>query len=315
MYKALLLGCGNIGALYDLDSEEVLTHAKAYTKHPQFELTIFDLNKDLQHNIAEKYNADILNELSDNSFEKFDCISICTPTSTHFELLSRAINNNIKVIICEKPISNNIAEIVGLENLYHKNNSKVLVNYIRRFQPAYTELKKQLTGILAEERLTNISIRYQRGFINNCSHALDLLQFLTDREINLKNIVISNRVFDHFESDPTLSMNGEWDHTYVSINGLPNVKFSLFEIDLYFEHTRISIQQAGKSISYYHAAKSDLFLQPLLIDSEKSKENCLNNYMNPVIDHAYQLLNGSITHDTFLSTSRLNQLMLNYIKN
>ena len=315
MFKALLIGCGNIGALYDLNSEEVLTHAKAYSMHPQFELTIFDLNKELGNSIAEKYNAAILNELSENSLGNFDCISICTPTSTHFEFLSKAIKLQTKVIICEKPISNCISEIVKLEYLYHKSNSNVLVNYIRRFQPAYIELKKQLTGILAQEYLTNISIRYQRGFINNCSHALDLLQFLTDREINLKNIAITNSVFDHFESDPTLSMNGEWDHIYVAINGLPNVKFSLFEIDLYFEHTRISIQQAGKSISYYQAAKSDLFLQPLLIDSEKSKEDCLKNYMIPVIDHAYQLLNGSITDNTFLSTLNLNKRVLNYIKN
>lgn len=315
MYKALLLGCGNIGAQYDLENEEVLTHAKAYSLHPHFKLTVFDVNKVLKEKIAEKYKADALNELSEDSFNNFDCISICTPTSTHFELLSKALHHNTNVIVCEKPVSNNPEEIAEVENLYRKGNSKILVNYIRRFQPDYIELKKQTEEILTTERLTNISIRYQRGFINNCSHAFDLLQFLTGRDIDLKNISITNRVFDHFESDPTLSMNCKWENTNIAILGLSDVKFSLFEIDLYFEYTRISIQNAGRNISVYSASKSDQFLQPLMVVKELSKENCLKNYMNAVIDNAYQLLKGSKTNDNFLSASKLNQHMLNYIHN
>ncbi len=29
MFNALLIGCGNIGALYDLETDQVTTHAKA----------------------------------------------------------------------------------------------------------------------------------------------------------------------------------------------------------------------------------------------------------------------------------------------
>ena len=47
MYKALVIGCGNIGALYDLESNKVLTHVKALTNHPGFEVTIFDTDSEL----------------------------------------------------------------------------------------------------------------------------------------------------------------------------------------------------------------------------------------------------------------------------
>ena len=48
MFKALLIGCGNIGALYDFDNTQILTHAKGYALHPAFELTVFDINKELE---------------------------------------------------------------------------------------------------------------------------------------------------------------------------------------------------------------------------------------------------------------------------
>ncbi len=315
MYKALLIGCGNIGALYDLESEDVHTHVKAYSMHPHFELTIFDVNKDLQEKIATKYVTKTLNELTEDSLKYFDCISICTPTSTHFEYLSKVLKCNTKVVLCEKPVSNIIDEITQLKTLYNQSHSKLLVNYMRRFQPDYIELKKQILGILNEEQLTNISIRYQRGFINNCSHAFDLLQFLINKDIDFTNVSITNKVHDHFEIDPTLSMSCDWHGTNLSITGLSNVRFSLFEIDIYFEHTRISIQNAGKSILFSRANLSEQFLQPLMLDNEISKENCLKNYMIPVIENAYQLLCGSVSNDNFLSSCNLNQMMLNLIKN
>jgi predicted dehydrogenase len=179
MYKALLIGCGNIGAMYDWDNEQVLTHAKAFSKIDEFEVDYFDINNQQSSMVASRYNGNIIFDL-DKAFENdfYDIISICTPTSSHYNLLHKALRGKIPVIICEKPISTIKNEIDELITLYGVSESKVLINYIRRFQLSYQKLKNIIAILQKSDELSSVSIRYQRGFINNCSHALDLLQFL-----------------------------------------------------------------------------------------------------------------------------------------
>ena len=57
MYKVLILGCGNIGAGYDFDNEQVLTHAKAFNLHPEFSCVFYDQDHALSKRVAEKYDA------------------------------------------------------------------------------------------------------------------------------------------------------------------------------------------------------------------------------------------------------------------
>jgi predicted dehydrogenase len=315
MFKALVIGCGNIGAGYDFANDEISTHAKAYFKNKNFALSIFDTDKNTVKKVKEKYDCAVVPEINAMTIAPFDCVSICTPTATHFKYLKAALEIKNKVIICEKPISYSYDELSGAESLYRSKQSKVLVNYVRRFQPDYINLKHTVRKLMMKERFTNISIRYQRGFINNCSHALDLLQFLTETELNLKNIIISNRVKDHFENDPTLSMTCAWGDTNVSILGLSNVRFSLFEIELYFEHTRISILNSGKSINICSAQPNKKFLQPLQVNAMGSKEDCLKNSMANVVAQAYQLLVSREAQDNFISALKLNQLILKAIEN
>lgn len=309
----MVIGCGNIGAGYDLDTDQVLTHVKAFSKNEKFLLSIFDTNKLLAKTISEKYNCNVVDEINNNTLTNFDCVSICTPTQTHFEYLTKTIDAKVKVIICEKPVSNNFLELQNLRNTFQKNSSRVIVNYFRRFQPSFIQLRKKIESIAQNEKLSNISIRYQRGFINNCSHAFDTIVFLMSREIELTEIKKHNQINDHFENDPTLSMQAKWGETNVDILGLSNVLFSHFEIDLYFEFHKIIIKEAGQTIEIYKAEKSPTFLKPLV--NQTTFTDCLKNYMCPVIENAEALLTNHLLKDNFLQAICLNQRMLNYLDN
>lgn len=313
MYKALLVGCGNIGALYDFENDHVLTHAKAYALHPDFTLTVFDINKELEARVANRYRAQTIHTPIHEAISQFDCVSICSPTDTHAFFLTEAMKANIPVIICEKPISNKTRELASLEVTYQQQHSKVIVNYIRRFQPVYAELKRSISKILEHERLTNIAIRYQRGFINNASHAFDLIQFLFDQPISLTQVQITHSVNDHFLNDPTLSLHGMWGTTNFIVHGLVNIQFSHFEIDLYFSSQKIMITDAGRTIIRMEAPVIGSFLQAPI--QKESHYNCLNNYMENVISYAAGLLYGTNTKDNFLDSVKLNQQMLTFIQN
>jgi predicted dehydrogenase len=311
MFKALLIGCGNIGALYDLETQDVLTHAKAYAQHPGFSLTVFDPNKELETRIAITYHATIAQPIDEVYLKQFHCVSICSPTQTHVAWLHMAIQAGVPVVICEKPVSNNSEELTALAASYQEGNTKILVNYIRRFQPAFIALKQIISEWMEQETLTNVAIRYQRGFINNASHAFDLLQFLLNKLINLEHVKISHAIYDHFLHDPTLTLTATWGQAGFNAMGLTNVKFSNFEIDLYFHIYKILITDAGKTIRILEAPVKGTYLQPL---AEKELwQNCIADYMKPVIQHAFSLLEGSSTADNFQQSVTLNQQMLKYL--
>ena len=311
MYKALLIGCGNIGALYDLDSEQISTHAKAYIHSGNFELSVFDNNKELAKSIALKYNVTYVDNY-EKIIQNYDCVSICTPTDTHFEILNKAINANIKVIICEKPVSKKQKELVKIIELYKTSKSKIIVNYFRRFSPAFINLKKKISTELQAHKLLTISIRYQKGFLNNCSHAIDLIQFLFNCEFKLKDVEKRNEVFDYFIDDPTISLNGYWENVFINISGLVNISYNIFEIDLFFDKSRISILNSGDNLILFNSDYNNNLSCSKYISKEYEQNSCIKNYMQPVVLKAVNLLKHEGELDNFIESALLNFKMLKY---
>jgi predicted dehydrogenase len=302
--NALLIGCGNIGAQYDLDHNEVLTHAKAYHKLG-IKFSVFDPNHSLARKIAETYGARQIKNIEGIDPEQYNLFSICTPTSTHYEYLKKFLPLKGKVIVCEKPVSNSSAELNELKKFYENSGSQVLVNYIRRFQPAYFHLREFIKQTKAVQNLHSISIHYCRGFLNNCSHALDTVEFLTEKRIELNNINITRKEFDAFKNDPTLSMKAEWNNVKIEITGHTS---QVFEIHLQTGNTGISITDSGRKIAVHGSSNTQPFLLPLSL-----QENCLRDYMLPVIQHAKDILQSPGKHDNFIESCDLNLKMLNLI--
>lgn len=311
MYHALLIGCGNIGALYDLNSEQVLTHAKAYFLHPDFSLAVYDPDRDLMTRIAGLYDAEVVEEPNDELMRKFDCVSICSPTDTHVPLLRMAMGSGVPLVICEKPLSNNSGLLPELLQEYLQHNTRVLVNYIRRFQPGFVRLRECIREWNNTEVLRHISIRYQRGFINNASHAFDLLQFLLDSPMKLDQVHVSHAAPDHFTKDPTISLTANWDGAVVDVVGLSYVQYAHFEVDLFFTNHKVSIANAGNQIRISKAEPSDGALRPL--SEMEMIEGGIRDYMKPVITLANEMLQDTKRGDNFAEALALNQHLLEII--
>lgn len=315
MFKVLIIGCGNIGALYDLKNKNILTHAKAFSKIQEFSLYFFDINFNLAKRVAKKYNGNYLEKINEKDFKNFNCICISTPTSTHFKFLKYAFNSNIPFVICEKPISNNEKDLRQLLKLYKKNDTKVLVNYIRRFQVSYIRLRKYIINQLKKDDIKKIVIKYQRGFLNNCSHSLDLIQFLTDSDIVLKkNMILSrNNKFSH--KDPTISFFGKWNNTEIFILGFEDTSFKIFEIDIFFNNTKIEIKESGNVIDIFTIKSSSKFKTNNLVkDVNKSVNGCMKNYMTSIAEIVKSDLQKNNFNDNFVESLNLNLKMLKIIK-
>jgi predicted dehydrogenase len=303
--NALLIGCGNIGALYDLDNQsQVATHAKAFHLHKKISFSVADQNERAALRIAKRYNIPVVSLYNVVDFAAYDIISITSPTHTHEQYLHDAIRANVPVVICEKPISIDIQSLDRIVKTYRRGETKVLVNYIRRFQPIYAELKKKIKLILKTEKCTQIIIKYKRGILNNGSHAFDLLEYLFDQQVHFKKIVCSSKKFDSFKTDPTVSGSFLFsDDISVAFVGISGVTYPKFELDFYFENTSISIQDSGNIIKVKRNNKK--------LEVFNNAKNLLDRYMIPVIDEAVYLLEKKNKADNFIASVRMNKTIIN----
>lgn len=311
MANALLIGCGNIGARYDLDDpEKIWTHAKAFSKSDGIRFTVTDSDNDLATKIGRHYNAAVIPLDNDLDLSGFDLVSIATPTQTHFSYIKQAIKHNVKVVICEKPVAAKLEELQAIEALYHSGSTKVIVNYMRRFQPAYHELKKYLESDLIDCR--GISIKYQRGFLNNGSHAFDLIEYLFQTEIDFSRFNAGNAFYDAFPFDPTITGCCSLNEIPVTMLGIASASYAIFEIELFFPSHKIVICHSGDEIRFY---KADPRFGNLAEDVQMRKTGILSRYMLPVMNKALKCLENPNEPDNVLNSIALNKKMLHVITN
>jgi len=309
-FKVLVIGLGNIGALYDFHTEAITSHVKGFVLHGSFDVSVYDANRELADKVALKYALTIAEEPTVQSMKQYDVVCICTPTHTHYQYLSAALSAQVKLVVCEKPVSMKQEEIAALTEQYNSGTTKVLVNYIRRFCPAYHALRNEMTASLATEPVSQVAIRYYRGFLNNSSHAFDLLQFLTGKQTVFTEWQPLYSVNDHFKDDPTISAYTKWNDIPCYITGLTNIQYPQFEIDIYFAAKKIEIRDSGNSINMLAKVNHD---SPFVTQHIETK--AINNYMVHVVSKVYNILSGDTTTDNFMESVTLNSSMLKLLIN
>jgi UDP-N-acetylglucosamine 3-dehydrogenase len=103
-----------------------------------------DLDRSKVNFFQEKYGVkgySSVDELLTN--ESLDAVTICTPTSTHYENAEKTIRKGLHTFI-EKPMTTTSNEGEKLITLAEEKKVKLTAGYIERFNPAVTELKSIL---------------------------------------------------------------------------------------------------------------------------------------------------------------------------
>jgi predicted dehydrogenase len=306
--NVLILGCGNIGALYDFNlPNKTLTHIKALTGIRDSQITVFDVDLSKSRMVSEAYKCNLVEDVAAIDWGRYDLVSITTPTSTHSDLLARAMKANVKSIICEKPVTDSLADISAIREDYSNSASKVTVNYIRRFQPAYIDLRREIKEIESRSSFSAAVVKYNRGFLNNGSHAIDLLQFLFDRHFSDISFV-SSLSYDAFISDPTISTVCNFGNRMVHFIGVPGISYPLFEMDILYSEHRIQISDRGNRIEIWRLDDKghwgEIYFQ---------RNNVLDHYMIPVVEKALEVATGAEA-DNFENSLLMNETILKVIQ-
>ncbi len=192
-YKAAIIGLGNIGSLFDEDSrrKDVSSHAGAYLVSTDVEI---DAAADPDKSKLERFSArcpgvKLYTDYKDMlAGQRLDIISVCSPTNTHFEIVSDAAKYDIRAIFCEKPIASRVEDGHSLVELCGKKAITLAVNHSRRCDRNYIRIKEYITqGEIGE--ITSITGIYPDKVYmvglpgENMQSIYDTTKFLVDNEI------------------------------------------------------------------------------------------------------------------------------------
>ncbi|RME03739.1 MAG: gfo/Idh/MocA family oxidoreductase [Planctomycetota bacterium] len=131
--KVAAIGLGHLGK----------HHARIYSQLPEAQLVcVVDTCQERAREIGEKLQVPHfthIQELPNN----IEAASIATPTSSHYEVAKPLLEKGIHLLI-EKPITSNSSQAQELVEIAQKNNCKLQVGHIERFNPAWQKAKKYI---------------------------------------------------------------------------------------------------------------------------------------------------------------------------
>ena len=211
VFKSAIIGCGNIAGGYDseIPANWSLTHAGAYKLCPGTELiAAADTNVESLKNFGEKWKIDKLyiDYRKMLEVENIDILSLCLPTSEHYNAFQLVCEKDIPAIFCEKPLSYDLKEA---EEMVEMSRGRVVsVNYFRRWNSTLSQVREEIRrGDYG--RVINGTSRYTKGIFVNGSHIVDLIRwFLGEPEEVGECALFLASDMSNYVTGTTLHVNG-----------------------------------------------------------------------------------------------------------
>jgi len=186
--RIALLGIGRIGKIHFRNISQGFHNANI--------IAVSDLQYDEQ--AFKKEFANIFftrNPEEAIAFPGVDAVLICTPTSSHADLLEKAAHLG-KHIFCEKPMDLSLQRSAALADLVKRKNVKLMLGFNRRFDPDFMQARKHIKeGRIGAVQIVKItsrdpglpSIEYLKNsgglFMDMAIHDFDMARYMMNKEV------------------------------------------------------------------------------------------------------------------------------------
>ncbi len=144
MLRLSVIGIGRMG----LNHIRVLNELK-----DTFEIEsigVYDVDRMRIINASKSYDLVVHEDLNDVLSYRPDCAIISVPTSSHYSVSKRLIEQGINVLI-EKPISKNVKEAIDLIKLAERTRVILMVGHVERYNPVVEKLREVIrSGLLGD---------------------------------------------------------------------------------------------------------------------------------------------------------------------
>ena len=257
IYKVALVGLGNKGYLYEKDDKMVAsfkysTHCQAIDAHPRFSLTA---GCDIDPQKVEQAHGDYHFTYSGCDYRKLfndvdiDLAVVATSTGTHPDIIRYALDAGIRHILCEKPVSTDLASTRDVFDIVDRCRGDLFVNYWRFFDRSHQWVKR----VIAEKTLGDVlkvCCYYGKGVKNTASHLIHLfLEYFGEIGWIKKLTGASSHASGE---DPDIDfVFGTRSGIVGSVLHIPNDDYRIFEIDILCSRGRIRLADGGRGIELF----------------------------------------------------------------
>lgn len=122
-----ILGCG----------KQAGKHISGLAATGKLNIFLSDVEPDRARTMAEKYGVGYIDNPEQVFREKhIDAVDICTPTTTHDELINKSIDSG-KHFFCEKPLTENLEQAEHIAEKIDATGLIGMVGYLYRFAPVF----------------------------------------------------------------------------------------------------------------------------------------------------------------------------------
>jgi predicted dehydrogenase len=279
-YNAAIIGCGNIAALYDepQQSDRVLTHAHAYSLEPRANLcAMVDVERHKADEATKKWGGKPYYDAEDMlENEDIDIISICVPDRYHENILDLCLSYKPKAVLCEKPLTLNMASAERIVDEYANAGIYLSVNFSRRFDTSIINLRNAIAQGTYGNVLNAVGI-YTKGILHNGSHLIDTFRFLFG-DIT-ETIPLSARN-DWNDTDLTLDAYIEfYNGAKAHLVGADEGQYSIFDINILCEKARFQLSQFGLKMTAFHVRNDPVYPGCKDLNDGKCNKTGLNTAM------------------------------------
>ena len=229
--RVCVVGGGRIGTI----------HMEAVQRSPRMVLRFFvDVDEKRRNEIVEQYEnvksfktfAEIVE--NEETRNELDAVIVCSPTACHFETVMLCIEHK-KPVMCEKPLSMKVDEIIVAYQKARECNVPLLTGYHRRHDASFCELERSIReGLIGDLRAIRSCsrdnpfpamsfLKISGGIMHDCaSHDIDVLRWLTRED----PVEIFSFASSFHEDAKALN---DWDHVMIILK-FPSGTLSHIEI-------------------------------------------------------------------------------------
>ena len=183
-YRAALVGAGRMGAFIDNEGHTNLpySHSAGYEASARTELVAgADLRADVLEKFGERYGVPKERQYTDFremiTTEQPDILSVATQPHQRIEVALFAIENGVKALFLEKPLSASLADAQKLREAVEANGTILNMGSLRRWRPNYIKMREIIaSGDLGE--LQTLLCLNRATLFNMGSHWIDTLNVL-----------------------------------------------------------------------------------------------------------------------------------------
>ncbi|RDY29179.1 gfo/Idh/MocA family oxidoreductase [Romboutsia weinsteinii] len=264
MYTVGIVGLGQIAYSIDKDPNRdiIWSHIGAYKTFENIEIkAICDISSDVVEEVKNDCNIKLgysdYNKMLD--YNKFDIVSICTPISSHYDIIKKCVSCGVKAIFCEKTLCNSVEDAKKIIKLCEDNNVVLAVNHILRWDNLNITIKKLIENKAIGDIYSIVGYG-DTALHTSASHLIDMMCFFAGSP----EWVVGTK-----QNDFIRVAHGVEDHGGIGIvkfksNIIGFIKATstsqyryMYELDILGEEGRIKIYNNGKDFDIYKYSRDN----------------------------------------------------------